>query len=303
LIKKAVPVLLLFFFILSPRLFSLDLELIGGLGNLAFDHDRTSSLGAEDKPFEANWFPLAFARLSGEFNSIECSIGFEREDLLRNRLFANVRASFNYFFLEAGPVLGVFNSSSLPINPGVSAGLGFIIPGIVFAEASGSSTIGILMDIENNYIQRTGNISAGFWVPHVVCSLNMNLRYFTQRETADILIEDKSGRYFFRADVYTKNVPFGIRVDLGYQSLSRSYSTQYIDDSGPEIVIVKDTETDELKSIFMGLELSYTLNESLKVLLGGEMPVYSWPGGQMKAPSKSAFLFEARAGVIWTIIK
>ena len=298
---RKVLLVLVFIYILVPRIFSLELELTGGLGNLAFDKDRTSPLGDDDPAktgaFGPHLFPLAMAQLSGEFKGFSYSAGFERDSLLRNRLFANVGLNLDYFSLEAGPVFGIFNSSKLPINPGISMGLGLEIPGIIFIRAHGSSTLGIFMDRTDNYFQQTGDLSAGFWVPYVICSLNMSVRNFTQREQANLLIEDELIRYFFRADVYTKNIPYTIRVDLGYQSLSRSYMTQSV--SGTDIV--KDTATDELKSVFMGLEGSYTFSPALKFLLAGEMPVYSWSVRPMKDPSKNSFLFQASIGIIWTI--
>lgn len=298
--KKVLFTLLFLGCVLSQRVFSLELELAGGLGNLAFDKARTSPLGDDDPDktgaFSPHLFPLALARLSGEYRGFSYSAGYERDPVERNRVFANVGLNLDYFFIEAGPSIGVFNSAELPINPGISAALGLAVPGVIFVRAGGSSTLGAVMDIPNNYMQSSGNISAGFWVPHVICSLNMNVSSFTLRRKANLLIEDALTRYFFRADVYTKNVPYTVHVDLGYQKLSRSYTSQKID-SGD---IVKDTKTDEFKSVFIGLEGTYTLSPALKFLLGGEIPVYSWGVLPLKNPPKNTFLFQARAGITWT---
>jgi len=295
--KKVLFILFIFCFILTARLFPIDLKVLGGLGNISFDHGRSSSLSAEEGIFEPNLFPLFLAQLSGDFNNLSCSVGFKRDPLMRNNLFANLRADLEYFFLEAGPTIGLFNSKALPFAPGISAGLGFQIPGIIFVQASGSSTLGILMDIKDNYFQRTGALSAGFWVPYVVCSLNMSIQTFSFREELNLLIEDNLTRYFFRADVYTKNIPYTIRVDLGFQNLSRSYSSQIING----VILEKETETDEFKSIYLGLEGTYTFSPELKFLLGGDIPVHSWGVRPMKEPSRSTFFFQAWTGVIWTL--
>jgi len=285
-------------FILTFPLFSLDLTLSGGIGDLAFDSGRTEALTAiPDGQFKPTFFPLILTKLRGEYGNFSYNIGFERDPIMRNMLFANVKADFEYFFLEAGPILGLFNSSELLVSPGASIGLGFSIPGIIFAEASGLSTLGILMETTGNYFQRSGDLSAGFWVPYVVCSFNVNVRDYTVREQANLLIEDTSTRYFFRADVYTKNIPYTIRLDLGFQDLSRSYTSQKIDG----VNIVRETQTDEFKSIFVGLEGSYTVNPELTIFLGGEMPVYSWGVRPMKDPPKSSFLFRAWTGFTWTL--
>jgi len=297
--KKTQFVLLLLACILSPRAFSLDLELSGGLGNLAFDRSTTSALSdpAVEGAFDPQLFPLLLARFSGEYKDLAWNAGFERDSLLQNRLSANLRLNLDYFFLEAGPLIGLFNSANLPLNPGISAEMGLTIPGIVFVRAGASSTLGTLMDIKGHYFQTSGDIAAGFWVPYVICSLNMVVRNFALREESNLLIEDGLTRYFFRADVYTKNVPYTIRVDLGFQSLRRSYISDKIDNND----LVKDSQTDEFKSVFAGLEASYEFGPALKFILGAEMPVYSWGVRPMKDPPKSTMLFQARTGIIWTL--
>jgi hypothetical protein len=277
----------------------MELELIGGFGNLAYNKGRTSVLSDPVNPraFSPQYFPLVLARLSGEYNGLAYNTGFERDPLLRNRLFANMKVETDFFSIEAGPFFGFFNSSKLPLNPGVSANLWLGVPGTVFLKAGGSSTLGIiLMDKTGNYSQYSGDISVGFWVPYVICSLNMSIRNFTIRENAVLSIKDESVRYFFRADVHTKNVPYTISLDFGYQSLRRSYTLQEV--SGGNIV--SNTETDNFKSFFLGMEGTYTFSPSLKFLLGGEMPVYSWGARDLKKPSKGTMLFELRMGVIWT---
>ena len=295
--KKAFAALIITLCIVPLRIHSLDLEISGGAGNYAFDSGLTSSLGDEAESFQSQFYPLALVQISGEKGNFYYNMGFERDPLLRNRFFANVAINLNYFFVEAGPYLGLFNTRKLPVSPGIGAGLGFTVPGIIFIEARGSSTLAIPMDIKGNYSQLSGDISLGFWVPHVVCSLNVRARNYTVRKESNLLIEDAFSRYFFRADIYTKNVPYTMQLDLGYQSLSRSYSSWKTGGGG----LVKDTRSDTLKSIFIGLEMTYTVIPVLKVYLGGEIPVYSWAELPMKDLPGGTALFQAWTGVIWTL--
>ena len=302
--KKALLSLLFLFCVMVTGVFSdspgrLDLELYGGLGNLAYNRNRTSALSDESDPhaFGPNYFPLILARISGEFSGIGFDAGFERDPVVRNIIFTNLKIVRDYFSFEAGPFISIFDTWKLPISPGISAGLGLAVPGKVFANIKGSSTLGVPMDITDNFSLNTGDISVGFWVPHVICSFNLRFLNYTKREQSNLLVEDGLNRYFFRFDVFAKNVPYTIRLDLGYQNLIRSYSSQKV--SGVDIV--KDTGKDEFKSIFLGLEGSYTFNETLKFVLGGEIPVYSWGVRPMKDPAKGTVLFKARTGVVWTL--
>ena len=281
----------------APALFSLEFTLIEGVGNLAFYKENTTPLSDEILPgtFTPFFYPLGLARLSGDLTGgLSFNVGFDRSPIMRNRLFANIRFDHNYFFLEAGPVLGLMNSSKLPVNPGLSAIVRGMLPGIIYMEAAGSSTLAAIpMEKKGRYSQVSADLGFGFWVPYVVCSFNMNFKSFSLREEPKLLIEDESFRYFFRADAFTKNFPYTIKVDIGFQRLLRSYS---------EIVAADiETTTDEFRSVFIGLEGTFTINPGLKVLVGAEMPVYSWSVRPMLDPSKKIFFFEARLGIIWTL--
>jgi hypothetical protein len=278
-------------------LFSLDLEIEGGLGNMAF-HSGQESLSAGAEAFDPGLYSSFRIGVSGELKDyFSFSGGFERDPLLRNRLYASLGIDLEYVSMEIGPVMGLFNAQEQPVNPGFSAALNAEVPGIFFIHLQGSASLGSVLNIEGNYNQKTGDIAAGFWVPYVVCSLNLSSRAFTVQEKANLLTEDSLTRYFFRAEVYTKNVPYTIRVDLGYQNLKRSYSRDLITANNIE----KRRDLDEFKSIFLGLEGTYTVLPGFKLFLGGEAPVYAWSVQPMKDPGKGSVLFRAYAGAAWSI--
>jgi hypothetical protein len=282
---------------ISP-VWGIDLEISGGLGNMAFDTERDTALGSKGKAFEGQLSPVGLIKISGETGSgFYYNGGIEREALLQNRAFINMGFSLNHINLEIGPVMGLFNSEEQTVNPGFSAGLGLEFPGVIFVNLRASSSLGSLLNTPGNYLQKTAEISAGFWVPHVVCSLNMNVKGFAREKESNLLIEDSLTRYFFRADVFSKNVPYTCRIDLGYQILSRSYSYYVINGASLD----RASRTDEFKALYVGLETSYMVGSAFKLLLGGEMPVYSWSVLPMKNPDKGSVLFQAWAGMVLTL--
>ena len=299
--KKLTIALLILVCFQTSRAFSLELELIAGVGNIAFDSDNKTALSADELnpgAFKPLYFPLIRARLLAEFNGIGFSFGFEKDPIQRNSLFASIRYDHEYFFIEGGPFFGLFNTKKLPVNPGVSGTLGLMLPGIVFVEAGGATTLAAIpMEKEGNYSQTGADLKAGFWVPHVICSLNMSLKNNTLRDTTTTLIEDELHRYFFRADVFTKNYSYTVKVDMGFQSLKRSYTS--LDVVGSDIV--KTTQTDEFRSLFIGMEGTFTIIPGLKFVLGGEIPVYSWSVRPMEDPPQKTIFFEARAGIIFAL--
>ena len=298
--KRTLIALLILVCCSTSVVFSLEIELSGGLGNIAYDKSNTSALsGDEDDPgtFEPLYYPLIRARVSGEFSGLRYNFGFEKEPVLRNSIFANIRIDHEYFFMELGPVFGFLNSNRLPVNPGISAALGLIYPGIAFLEAAGSSSLALIpMEKKGNYSQISADLSAGFWVPYVICSLNTSIKRFTIREKTILLTEDESVRYFFRADIFAKNYPYTVRVDFGFQNLKRSYTSMEIASSK----IVQNDITDEFKSLFLGMEGTFSINSVYTVILGAEMPIYSWSVHPMKSPQENSRFFEAKVGMIWT---
>ena len=292
-------VLILTVLIFPAESHGMDIGVYGGAGNISFDTELKVPLSDESDPkrFDLVLFPLIRADVSGETGFIYYEGGFDRNPILRNQLFATIGINLTYFKIEVGPLIGLFNTSDEIFNPGFSAGMGLEFPGLLFLNFKASSSLGNALGTTGSYTQKTGSLSAGFWVPHVICSLNLNSQSFALKMETNLLAEDSLNRYFFRADVYTKNVPFTVKVDIGYGELKRSYYTQSV--SGTELV--SDVKDDELKFFYLGLEAAYTINPMFRLFLAGEMPVYSWSVPKMKNPEKGAFLFQARGGLILTL--
>jgi hypothetical protein len=265
--------------------------LSGGGGNLSFDSERETTFGSEGIRFEPRLYPFGAISLEGTYSGmVDYRVSFERDPVLRNHMFAGAGFTFSFLRLEFGPFIGLFNTDERIISPGIAAALGLEFPGILFGSLKGASTIGSLALFPGDFIQETGEIAVGFWVPYVVCTLSINTKSFTERKTEDLLVKDEHTRYQFRADVFTKNVPYTIRVDLGYQSLKRAYSP-----GGSNF------ETDELKSVYAGFEGTYRIIPAFRLILGAEMPVYTWGEKPLKGPEKNTFMYQFHAGFEWTL--
>ncbi|MDR1099047.1 MAG: hypothetical protein LBL28_01055, partial [Treponema sp.] len=276
---------LLFFLILIPgRLPALELRLFGGAGNLAFDPAAEEALSDTAGRFEPHLYPWGQISLAGKFSDMtDFRASYERDPLLGNRIVANVGIQFNAIRVDFGPFISPFNTKEQPISTGIAAALGFEFPGILFGSIQAASTIGSLATLPGEYVQQTGELSLGFWVPYVVCAFSINTKSFTQRKSDELLIKDDHIRYQFRADVFTKNVPYTVYIDMGFQSLKRSY-----------IPSQAESVTDELKSIYIGFEGSYRIVPAFRLVLGMEMPVYAWGEQPLKSPEKNAVLYQVQ---------
>jgi hypothetical protein len=135
-------------------------------------------------------------------------------------------------------------------------------------------------------------------VPYVTCSLILNTQAYRVMEDPGLVITDERTRYGFRAEVISKSYPYTVRVDGGFQTLKRSYGGEVFDPSGPSFT--RTSDTDEIRSIYLGLEGSYQVMRNLRLFLGGEMPVYTWGESPLKR-EKGAVFFKIYTGLFWTI--
>jgi hypothetical protein len=292
--KRYIPAILfaILTVFLPGKAAGLDLRVQGGAGNIAFDTTRESSLGGDS--FNPQIYPYGLVSLAGVYADwIHYGAAFERDPVLRNRVTTTVGLDLSFVKFEAGVLISPFNTDEKPISPGAMGGLTLTWPGVIFGSVKGSSTLGSSLSLTGDHIQETAELAFGFWVPNVICVFSFSSAGFSQRFNEVLIIKDERTRYEFSADVHAKNVPYTVQVNMGYQSLSRSYSP-----AGPAF---GSTDEDELKSVFLGFEGAWRVIPSLQVLIGVEMPVYSWSKEPMKKPDINAALFAVHAGFIWTL--
>ena len=296
--KKVCLAVCLLFLVFAGPLAAMQLEISAGAGNLTYDSDLKEALSLESnpKPFDPKLFLLGRAAVSGETSYFYYEAGIERSPILRNLFFANFGVDLINFSMHVGPFVGLLNTPEEIFNPGLAVGLGLEFPGIFYVNANASSSLGGTWGAVGSYTQRTGDVSAGFWVPHVICSLNVQTQSFSEKKDVNLLVEDSVIRYFFRADVFAKNIPFTVKVDLGYGSLMRSYYAQMIESNE----IVTESTKDEFRFFYVGFRAAYSFSQRLQVFLSGELPVHAWSVPEMKNTKHGTFLFQAQTGVVLT---
>jgi hypothetical protein len=189
---------------------------------------------------------------------------------------------FEYGSLALGPVFVLWNSAGGFVKPGLSLRAGIEFPGKVFALLEGNATIGALTP--GDYSEEYGRAALGAWVPFAVITLSAEQEKFSSANESGVLIQDRRTRYSFSAAAFKKNVPYTVDLNFGYQILEREYTS----------------DTDSLKSLFLGCEFRTDLRPRFTLILGGEMALYTWGKDPLKSPSRSTALYELRTGFIWT---
>jgi hypothetical protein len=280
--KKFCLVLALFFCCLG--VFSLDLGVRAGIGNLSFDTSRDSPILAGD--FKPVLFPLGQIKASGTYLDLFKFEGiFERDPILRNRVGGEVELMAGPVSISAGPFIGLFNTRENLLSLGLSGGLFLEFPGILFIRLKAGTSLGAVKAV-GDYSMDMSQISLGFWLPNLVNTLSLTTKSYGVQHTLSNYVEDKLWRTAYSGEIYSKGIPYTIRIDIGYQSLTRSYTAP---SSGADI----------FNSIFLGFETEIALTPLLKILFGAEMPVYSWGKSPLSRPN-NLWIFQAHAGIVYT---
>jgi hypothetical protein len=244
--------------------------------------------------FGPRYFPYGLIGLSGNISgTLNFETAVERDPVLRNRIRAGLGLDLSYVQLKAGLVLSPFNTPEKALVPGVEGALTFVWPGIIFGTFRGSSTLGASLNLPGEYIQETGELELGFWVPNVVCSVSFGSASFSRRLNETLIVRDERTRAQFTANIYAKNVPYEVKVNMGYQNLVRSYS--------PAGAAPGSAGTDELRSFFLGFEGSWRAAPRLRIILGAEAPLYIWGKNPLKKPDMRTAFFAVHAGFVWTL--
>jgi hypothetical protein len=277
----------------------MDLRVEGGAGNLHFDPESTGALGPAGKAFEPFINVEGLIQLDGSYGDhFIYRVGVERDGILNNRIITAAGFDLDYIRLDLGPFVGIFNTEEQLMNPGIAASFRFNIPGILFGSAAAASTLGGSLQSTGDYSQETGEFSLGFQVPHIIVTASLTEKRFSWQQNAAVLSRDELNRYNLFMEVFAKNIPYMVQINMGYQNLKCSYITNGIDNTAAPSLLINNTVTDELNSIYAGFEFVWQINSTLKVFLGMEAPVYTWGEAPLKGPAKDAFIFKAGGGLV-----
>ena len=278
-IKKIFLVVII---LLGSRLFAQDLTIIGGVGNFSFDPASDSFIGAGE--FSGHFYPLG--RVSFK-DQITTTFGYtaaaERDPILRNILSCEMTINAGIVKFSVGPLFSVFNSWDTYIRPGISASLGLEFPGILFLNFRGGATFGSSM--EYDYSLETSRIALGFWLPYMLGTLSMTTNKFN--EQGSVFTQDELIRFCFRVDIFVKNIPYTVSVEMGYQTISRSYDS---------------TDKDAMHSAFLGFETNIEVKPNFVIIFGAELPIFVW-GEKPLVREKPLWYFRAFTGITWSFEK
>ncbi len=293
-IRKLLP-FLLFLGLISFQAAGLEVSTLFHMGNLSFDKDAETL----ENGISGSEFPYGLSAYATETvnDSLTLKAGLFYDPILRYSTYALFEYRQDYISLSVGPFFGTLNTPGSILQAGISTTVKAQIPGILYASLRSDSTIGGRFTKDGDYIQELSELSLGYYIPNAICSINMSTKSFVVRESAILEIDDTLTEYSFKVDIFQKNIPFGILLSFGYQTLSRSYT----DTSVP----TPTTEENKINSIVLGTNFTFQANDAMKISADLESSVYSFgtaDGTPLTIPDvlPEAYLFRSTVGVIWS---
>jgi hypothetical protein len=230
-------------------------------------------------------FGAAFSINDQIMDQLDGKISFDSDAVNGNTLSARASFRTSYFEISFGPSFGVLNASddttavSNLFQPGLGVGFSVTAPGIIVAKADTDFALPSPSGPSGQvYLQRS-ELSAGFYLPHVLCKLGISQRTNIQSTNSVRSLTD----YGFYTESYAKGSPFRISVDFIYRVLD------YYVASG-------SSSNMKLGNLVLGGGLTWAPKTDFNIFAKGNGAVYTFSLGKTEA-GLSNFMFDASLGV------
>ncbi len=254
------------------------------MGNLAFQHDRSS--GDLTFPGTALDWGIALFGSQKVSDTLNVKMGFYMDPILRNIAYTTISYTEGIMVVEVGPFFGFLNSEWSPIlKPGISASAKVDFPGILFLGLGADCTLNTHIRNTLDYFQEKTSFFGGFYVENAICTLSLSKLNFTQIHKDGYEMNDSLLDISFLADLYQKNTPYKLNMGFAYQVLTKAF---YL--SGGT---VKHT----LGSILVSSALEINITEAVFLVIGAEASLYTYGFDDLLALSMPPFLMNGHAGI------
>lgn len=227
---KALLVLCILFFRPHP-VCSWDFTVSGGADYESFSLDTESKVG---RFFTPKLVPVYSAEFKDDF-AIEYDYKFraEYDPIWRYVFSGDVGYSFENMTAGLGFFVSDFDMEFLDLAVGLSGRAGFEFPGVFFANAGVASSLSGDYGKAGTSSRRLFNGKFGFWLPHLFITFDFEAKEFTRKITETFDIRTSRTRYKSSIEIYSKNVPYRLRLDFGWRKMERSMTDGYVIEYAP----------------------------------------------------------------------
>lgn len=248
------------------------------LGNLGFDRNATSAQQA-----------LQWGTAGGVLYQIDERISLSaeilRDDLTGYRMNGTFSYTTPYGGISIGPSFSSFNNGQGEVKPGINGTLSVGVQGVFCFEASMYTSLGEISQREYDYDQKDIFIKSGFNIPGAITTLSLERKQYRRYEgDLSSWTADRTSRYALMTDLYKKNIPFHLLLDLGYKSTERESSSGYAG----------------IGSVFIGVGTLFNIGSRMELTLTMDSGLYSFSLSDSISPEEiSPFLFEIASSITY----
>ena len=274
------------------------------IGNMSFPGEPLSTTAFPSKDYP---WGLSLEGKQEVNEGMNINFGYTRDRIINHLVYSTFVYKNEFLKIGAGPSFGVFNSDENPFQPGIATTFRLSWPGKLFLSFDMLSSIGFRLSSEGDYSQLTNNLTVGFYVPNAICTLGMDQKAYT-KVIPSYEATDRQTDFFFKAEVFEKNVPLRALVGLIY----RLHNKEYI----KNLIIGKDVDnlsltsksiTESLTTILLQTQITFILTDFLTFVVDAHTNLYAFgkitneiadTKDLMDIPSTlpKSFLFEVKAG-------
>jgi len=257
-------------------------------GNITFDKESTAL--QTDISGTDYYYGLSLFGTQEIDDNITLHAGFKYDPVLRYTTYTRVEFSRDFYQIAVGPFFGIFNTWNPIMKSGISTSIRFDYPGVAFASFRSDSSIAARFTKSGDYMQEHNQLSAGYYIPNAICSLNLTTKRYVTQQTDTIEVDDSFTEYSFDVDIFQKNVPVRVLLSFAYQQLERIYSTG-----------TTDTEN-QLNSLVFGTRFRIEVSPKISLLAQIDSSVYSFGTAgsdslSLPATVPGMYLFRSELGV------
>lgn len=215
-------------------------------------------------------------------------LAYDADPVYGNVLAARAMYSTSYMEISAGPSFGVLNSSGssegVPIlfQPGMGIGFSVTAPGFIVARADTEFALPAAVQAEGQVYLQKSELSAGFFLPHVLCTLKVTQRTSGIQDGADAKTRSTTD-YGFYTTSYKKGSAFRIDINFIYRVIDY-------------YVIADSPDNRKIANLVIGSGLTWSPKAEYSLFLAGDGSLYSFSLGD-PVDGLDQFMFNLRAGI------
>jgi hypothetical protein len=256
------------------------------LSNLDFSRNRPST--ATTLPGDTYVWGVALNGRQQLSDELTLDLSLSSDPVLRNVGYSLLTYRDRFFSLRLGPYFGILNSPSTILQSGLSTTVEVYVPGLTFLGLRSDNSLSARLVVPGDYIQEESELSIGFFLPNVIPTIYVQSKRFTWKTDAGEAV-DALTAYGLEADIFEKNIPYRIVLDLAYHDVSRSF--------------LEATETTHsYGALVLGSELSAELFERVSLLVDLESSIYMFGRDALLGSVKAdEFLFRLRTGISYEL--